>query len=64
MPKVIDNVIKYIKKLQAKGYSVEYKQPEDPELVLVHIVPNRPGVVLVEAKPEILNKLRVATEHN
>lgn len=64
MPKVIDDVIQYVKNFQAQGYSVEYKKPENPELVLVHIVPNRLGVVVVEASLDILNKIKLAIENN
>ena len=62
--KVIDDVVNYIKELQGHGFSVEYKIPENPELVLVHIPPKRKGILLVEANLEILNKIRKAIEYN
>lgn len=64
MVRVIDKVIQYVKRFHDKGFSVEYKFPEDPEMVLVHIVPNRANVVVVEAKQEILNQIREGIEHN
>lgn len=64
MTKVIDDVINYIKKLQVQGFSVEYRIPENPELVLVHVLPNRRNIVLVEAELEILRNIRMAIEHN
>lgn len=64
MAKVFDDIINYIKGFQAHGFSVEYNIPKNPELVLVHIPPNRRGVLLVEANLEILNKIRMAIENN
>lgn len=64
MAKVFDDVIKYIKEFQAKGFSVKYKIPENPELVLVHVPPDRKGILMVEAKLKLLNKIRMVIEHN
>lgn len=64
MPKIIDDVINYVKGFQAKGFSVEYEIPENPEYVMVHVPLDRKGVVMVEAKLEILNQIREAIENN
>ena len=64
MGKIIDDVINYVKDLQAKGLSVEYKVPENPEYVMVHVPLDRKGVVMVEAKLDILNTIREAIENN
>lgn len=62
--KVLDQVINYIKNFQKQGFKVEYAIPEDPEMVLVHIPLDRRGIVLVEAKQEILNDIKKVIENN
>ncbi len=64
MVRIIEDVIAYVRHFKDKGFNVEYKHPENPELVLVHLVPNRAGVVVVEANQKILNQIREGIKHN
>jgi len=60
----LDQVIAYIKELQKKGYKIEYKEPDNPELVMVHIPTNKVGVIVVEARIDFIKEIRGVLEHN
>ncbi|HEC66623.1 MAG TPA: hypothetical protein ENI23_15210 [bacterium] len=62
MAKVIDDVIDYIKSFTIKGFRIEWGYPPNPEQVLVYL--DQSNVIKVLAKPEILNKIRMAIENN